>query len=154
LRVPVEAEHAIWILGPGRGLITDLLREIPRGFNIWEPEAERHLAADGPAALLWRALRTHRWPAGEVKRSGFGRTRTSKLLAAKRPTLLPIWDSEIKKLGSTSDTYWTAWREALTEEAVEDLNRVAHAAALLDVPRLRIADIIVWKHYKDNGGLE
>ena len=62
-----------------------LLAEIPADVALWEATAEQ-LDADSAAWRLWRQL---------VSIPGVRTTRASKLLARKRPHLMPILDSVI-----------------------------------------------------------
>jgi Family of unknown function (DUF6308) len=59
--------------------------EIPVDVEIVDVDPQK-LSAESPAGQLWELLRG--------ARDGVGPTRTSKLLAAKRPRLLPIWDKK------------------------------------------------------------
>ncbi|HSH59276.1 MAG TPA: DUF6308 family protein [Acidimicrobiales bacterium] len=88
LSVKVPAHVTIWLLGDGAERVRALREQIPVDQAIWDVDAD--LGPDGPAEELWQALRKATW-AGHSKRMGF--TKTSKLLAAKRPHLIPIYDS-------------------------------------------------------------
>lgn len=148
LGVTVPASTAIWLLHDGTGATTELLRQIPVDQCLWDDDAD--LTDTGPAWQLWDLIRGNGWPEHQ---GGMGRTTTSKLLAAKRPHLVPIQDSVVTELlfsGHRYLSYWAAWRERFT----------AHdAAALIDaatsvrseVPEaghlsvLRILDIVLWR---------
>ncbi|MCT1996854.1 DUF6308 family protein [Brachybacterium muris] len=87
-----------------------------------------------------------------------GETRTAKLLARKRPRLIPIWDSRIQKmlgLKSTSD-YWTIFHAALTENDSALDKRLGELASEAEVAerysRLRVLDILAWMHGSQTGG--
>ena len=60
-------------------------------------------------SALWGVLR---------KIGGLGPTRTSKLIARKRPPLIPIYDSVVRGAvyGSTTRGYWTRLHGALTAD--------------------------------------
>ena len=68
-----------------RAQVTTLLSDIPDDVDIWDGAS--HLVPDGPAHRLWRLL----------QREGdrIGPTTAGKILARKRPKLLPIWDSVV-----------------------------------------------------------
>lgn len=84
-----------------------------------------------------------------------GRTRTAKLLARKRPRLIPIWDSVIRRvLGLKSTrTYWTTFHTALTADnrALDQrLGVLAEKAGVSErYSRLRVLDILAWKYGRD-----
>lgn len=124
-----------------------MLASIPPEQTIWDPEVD--LSHDGPAWRLWDAVRAGGWP---DHRGGMGPTKTSKLLAAKRPHLIPIQDRVVTTAlyGRNRPVgYWRAWRERLSGPAGEDLRNSAErlrdavpAAAGLSV--LRVLDIAIW----------
>ena len=87
LSVKVPAAVSMWLLlGEGRDKTSELLKQIPASLDIWE--AEEHLAEGKPLWKLWEKL---------IGRHGVGDTISSKLLAAKRPRLAPIWDRVVEK---------------------------------------------------------
>lgn len=112
---------------------------------------ERHLGdADSPGHRLWRLLR------GQdigVKLK-VGPVITSKLLARKRPHLVPIYDRHIGEamgLGS-SEHHWVAMHELMSSpELVERLTRIRSAAGIESIPLLRVFDVATWhaKSQKD-----
>ncbi|RII41598.1 hypothetical protein DWB68_11655 [Galactobacter valiniphilus] len=80
---------------------------------------------------------------------GIGVVMTSKLMARKRPQLIPIYDSFVKSvLGLKSDAaQWREFHEALSrnerkvERTLLDLGREAGHP---DLSALRVFDILVW----------
>jgi hypothetical protein len=105
------------------------------------PDDAQRLESDEGLNPAWRLVKAV---------DGFGVTRTGKLLARKRPRLIPIWDSVVRKtLGFTnSNHYWTAFHAALTEDdrALDrKLGDLADDAGVGDrYSRLRVLDIVVW----------
>lgn len=105
------------------------------------PDEAAGLESDKGLNPAWRLVKAA---------DNFGPTRTAKLLARKRPRLIPIWDSVVKKeLGFTnSNHYWTAFHAALTEDDRSldtKLGQLADAAGVSDrYSRLRVLDIVVW----------
>ena len=71
-----------------------------------------------------------------------------KLLAAKRPHLVPIYDQRVSQaLGPyPRHQYWACWRHALQDEAKREAVRSVGVDAGLPatVSLLRILDIIIW----------
>lgn len=76
-----------------------------------------------------------------------GQTRTSKLLAAKRPHLISIHDSVVEKAfgKSGSADHWTDMRDLFKEnpELVKKLKEVSKAAGK-DISAIRALDVILW----------
>lgn len=86
---------------------------------------------------------------------GVGPTRTAKLLARKRPRLIPIWDSVIARvLGlPTTKSYWIHFHTALTADDSSLDKRLAELAQKAGVAerysRIRVLDILAWMYGKD-----
>lgn len=124
--------------------------------------------------LLWREVRRKevlKWESGEPVRShsrALGETTTSKLLARKRPHLLPVIDSEIKKQLLRDDGraqrnkrkigfYRSMW-EVMSDAELrlpEHLNAIREAAyvqasdeRIRRLGDLRVFDIVVWMDAK------
>jgi hypothetical protein len=77
-----------------------------------------------------------------------GPTRASKLVAGKRPRLIPIWDLQVSAAigagGMTWMDYWTVWRGSLTQECVGQLDLIASEAGSPGLSPLRVLDIVIW----------
>lgn len=118
--------------------ITEHLGGIDAGITLWHPNLEKVNDALICAERLVRELRSV---------PHVGPTRASKLAAAKRPRLIPIWDSQVSgALGAAEMSwlqYWMAWRRAVTR-AVEELRAVASQAGRPELSPLRTMDIIIW----------
>jgi Family of unknown function (DUF6308) len=146
LSVDVPASVSVWLLGEGAETVSDLLRVIePPQAKIWDDEAE--LQRNSPAWNLWNAVDGRR---------GMGPTKTSKLLAAKRPHLLPVIDDVVRDAlfsgqprSDVEYNYWDLWRDELrgsdgaelrgAVEAVRDEAGYDSATSVL-----RVIDIVVW----------
>ncbi|HEX7351356.1 DUF6308 family protein [Brachybacterium sp.] len=91
---------------------------------------------------------------------GVGPTRTSKLLARKRPRLIPIWDSVIARvLGlPTTSLYWIHFHTALTldnSSLDKKLSELAEKAGVGErYSRIRVLDILAWMYGKDKKNYE
>lgn len=149
LSVDVSGASAVDILGKERSqAISLLLEQIPQNVSLIDDEAAALVADDGPASLLWTEVR---------KVPGFGPTRTSKLLARKRPLLIPIYDSVVRdELGlKSSRGHWTTVRELVTQEDGALWGRaiaIGEKAGIgVELSPLRIIDIVLWRHGKDAG---
>lgn len=101
---------------------------------------------ESPGHKLWVMLR-HK---DTKKLLGIGPTLTSKLLARKRPRLIPIWDSKIgTQLGlEDSGGHWQTMRELLTQdngELVDRLTTIRRASGQEGrISLLRTFDVAVW----------
>jgi hypothetical protein len=100
---------------------------------LWEMVEDRQLYDDANA--LWQSIRA--LPVGP--------TTTGKLLARKRPHLVPIHDSVVHRyLGTNANAYWLDIAEALTDV---DLRRRIDALWQRDEQRpstIRLLDVAVW----------
>lgn len=144
LSVTVPIRAALWLLSDdGRSAVTSLLRQVPADLEIWEPDAARYLSREGEMWRLWDELDSAYWP-GRRAGNGMGRTLKSKLLAAKRPRLVPVLDRVVcDALPSTGD-WWEAFRAALADAETRRLIADATASAPDTVSLLRRIDIVVW----------
>ena len=86
---------------------------------------------------------------------GVGPTTASKLLARKRPRLLPIWDTVAGTVIGSSEGLWqglTAALQANDRELHQRLFRLHREAELPDqVSALRVFDVIAWMEGNGNG---
>jgi Family of unknown function (DUF6308) len=99
-----------------------------------------------PAWRLWERLR---------ELPGIDWVIASKLLARKRPHLIPVYDRIVKSVTGGDRDYWTPLCEALRadDNALQHrLLRLRTAAVLpLSVTALRIFDVIAWMEGKEQG---
>ena len=141
LSVNVPAESAIRLLGRDAATIGRLLSQIPTGVDIIDIAPEM-LGGDSPAGQLWGVLRRDR--------DGLGPTRTSKLLAAKRPRLLPIWDSFVEQAtGLNTVDYWRKFQYVLADDQRLVWDWLGELRSLTPnlpstIPQLRILDVLLW----------
>ncbi|MFF4557895.1 DUF6308 family protein [Streptomyces sp. NPDC001422] len=143
--VPVRAAlHLLEPPNPG----SRLLLHIPADLELAEA-GERHIAESSPAWRLWRSLR-------DV--DGIGPVSAGKLLARKRPRLLPVYDSVIKKVFERPPTdlsFWSDVRCALRADGrrlaahLEDARDVSGIGE--DISILRVLDTAAWLHGRDMG---
>jgi hypothetical protein len=149
LSVNVPSAAVIWLLEDGLEQVRELLAKIPGDVRIWDDDAD--LSPDGAAWQLWALVRRHRWPEGKVPASGIGPTKASKLLAAKRPHLVPVYDAYVAGalLDDPSDDYWSVWQERLRgdsgralRDACDELKSEAGVPHSVSV--LRVLDVAIW----------
>ncbi|UEJ81856.1 DUF6308 family protein [Brachybacterium halotolerans subsp. kimchii] len=112
------------------------------------PDEAAKLESDEGLNPAWRLVKAA---------DDFGPTRTAKLLARKRPRLIPIWDSFVEEeLGfANSNHYWTAFHAALTEDdraLHTKLEELADDAGVRDrYSHVRVLDIVVWMERRNSG---
>jgi hypothetical protein len=138
LSVNIPPSASRWILGEGRARLDNLLREIDAETTISSPLAD--LGKESFAWELWNEI--HSLP-------DVGETKTSKLLATKRPFLFPIFDRHVSvALRISPNSYWQPWQQFMQSENGERAARtVTQMAASLNkshLSPLRLLDIIVW----------
>ena len=150
LGVTIPAGFAAWVLGPGAEDISRLLRQVPVDRRIHDPwDGADPLDDDGPASRLWSLLQQGSWPEASSA-NDVGWVKAGKLLAAKRPALLPVYDAEVRRYLGDPPHFWKTLRAALSTP--EDrllvslpLAGVSSAApADVDLTFLRAIDIVLW----------
>jgi len=141
LSVEVPPRAAIRLLGPDSESISGLLSQIDNSVDIVDIQPEA-LRAGSPADELWRVLRS--------ARDGLGPTTVSKLLAAKRTRLLPIWDTFVERAtGLDTVDYWSKFRSVLNADDRRIwtwLGNIRLQASNVpeSVTELRTLDVLLW----------
>ena len=138
LSVNIPRAATRWILGEGRKQLSDLLKKIDTNIAIEDQNA--NLTKDHTAWNLWKAIHSRR---------GIGETMASKLLAAKRPALFPIYDQHVAKaLQLSQDRYWQPWQDFMRDEDGKKAKRIvtelAQELGKQDLSTLRLLDIVIW----------
>lgn len=135
--------HSVeWIHSNG-SLIREFLERVPNvGMEDLDSEGfEAVLGDSGPATQLYNLMRRDASEGG----AWMGVTATSKLLARKRPALIPIRDRVMATSLSAGKDWWRPWWEALqlsdVRERIEEVRSFANAG---DLSLLRTADIAIW----------
>jgi hypothetical protein len=145
LDVPLKPREMIDLFEVNRDL-DHLLGRISRHLALAAAPSARDLTEPpwASAAEAHRLLRTV---------SGVGRTRASKILARKRPHLIPIWDRHVGEgLGMRSmDQDWAIVQDVVVEHAdrlqeLGDQLRGNHrdAGRIHGLSLLRVLDVVVW----------
>jgi hypothetical protein len=138
LSVNIPPSATRWILGEGQTSLNHLLQKIDEKLAIDSPLADLTKGSD--AWKLWKSIHSL-W--------GVGETKASKLLAAKRPHLFPIYDQHVAKaLHLSSDKYWEPWQQFMRSEggikAVSIVKQFANEINQPQVSPLRLLDIVIW----------
>lgn len=141
VKVPPEAAARL-LVGAEAEEFTHLLRQIPADRDIWQ--ADHSALCDGsPAADLHAKL---------TKLPGVGWVTAGKLMAAKRPRLIPVLDNLVRDLlKPPKGRFWLSMYDQLADERrrrqIEEIVECAPA----HVSFLRRIDVAVWMHAKQTG---
>lgn len=111
----------------------DLLAAIDSERPLWEMTERVHSAADA----LWQEL---------LHLDGIGPTRASKLLARKRPRLIPILDRRVNEFfeGRTSPFWWPLCLALRREQVLGRVIQLGRDAGADGISELRVLDIAIW----------
>ncbi|WP_154604950.1 DUF6308 family protein [Arthrobacter sp. AQ5-05] len=151
LSVSVPPRAAWAILTSRSTAITKKLAQIPDNVSIDNPKCCLDMyQADSPSQELWDLLRRDE----NGKLWDMGATKISKVMACKRPLLVPIQDRVVMtELDATDAEYWRMWWQAMhlrenSKPVVADFarelqERVPEAEKL---SLLRTLDIVIWMH--------
>jgi Family of unknown function (DUF6308) len=147
LSVPVVGYYALDVLDYKGREISGLLAQIPVDVKLADDGAGDLIAEGGAAWELWELLRGIK-PRPQDKKH-LGPVRAGKLLARKRPHLLPVYDSHVKTvLGRPRDdqAWWHDLRCQLTKDSalVSELEAVRTRAGAGHLSLLRTFDIACW----------
>ncbi|MEU9737435.1 DUF6308 family protein [Streptomyces sp. NPDC048002] len=143
LSVTVPAPVALDILeGPLGARLSGLLHAVPRDLNMADADADA--VADGsPADQAWHLLRD---------RPDVGWVIAGKLLARRRPQMLPVYDRVVRCAVGRPPSFWLALHTALREDdaalhrQLVELRQVAGAPQT--VSALRVCDVAVWMGHR------
>ncbi|MGD3112490.1 DUF6308 family protein [Streptomyces sp. YGL11-2] len=147
LSVTVPAPVALDILeGPLGARLSDLLQAIPRDIDM--ADAAVSVLADGsPADQAWHLLRDQ---------PDVGWVIAGKVLARKRPRLLPVYDKVVRcALGRPRPSFWLALHAALRADDRALHRRLLVLRQVAGVPEtvsaLRVCDVVVWMGHRALG---
>jgi hypothetical protein len=121
------------------------LEQIPTSASLWATEAEELIRDDGPADSVWRLLESQ---------EGVGWVTAGKLIARKRPSLIPVYDDVVRCAFGRPKEIWTALRDALRQDdgsfrvALEDLIKRAEIPA--EITPLRALDVALLMRHRSH----
>jgi hypothetical protein len=121
------------------------LEQIPTSVPLWDNEAEELIKDGGPADSAWRLLESQ---------DGVGWVTAGKLLARKRPSLIPVYDDVVRCAFDRPKEIWKALRDALRQDdgsfrtELEDLSKRARIPA--EVTPLRVLDVALWMRHRSH----
>jgi hypothetical protein len=150
LSVRVVRYYALHVLDYRAREISGLLARIPVGVTLADDEAGDLIAKGGPAWELWQLLRDMKpRPQHPQDKKGLGRVAAGKLLARKRPQLIPVYDSKVEQVLGRTRTHGTWWRDLRCQlrkdaDLVRELESVRSRAGAGHLSLLRTFDIMCW----------
>ncbi|MGW8955599.1 DUF6308 family protein [Streptomyces sp. NPDC055709] len=140
--VPVALDLLEGRLG---GHLSDLLRAMPVDVDMAEADAA-HLFPGSPADQAWHLLHDQ---------LDVGWVIAGKLLARKRPRLLPVYDRVVRCALGRPRPFWLSLHTALREDGAalhRQLLELRQAAGLPEtVSALRVCDVAVWMSHRALG---
>lgn len=118
------------------------LRQIqPKEDTLWKKDIDIDAMhkEPHPVLCLWNQLLTL---------TDVGPTKVSKLMARKRPNLVPIYDRIIGERIATLDDYWYVFHAFMSDAAsCKEVEEVRRLAGVEGVPLLRVLDTAVWMRF-------
>ncbi|MFJ9590540.1 DUF6308 family protein [Streptomyces acidicola] len=145
LSVTIPAEAALDLLEGRLGVqLSELLHEIP---NLDMAEADAaDLASGSPADAAWRLL---------TGQSGIGWVTAGKLLARKRPRLLPVYDQVVRCVLGRPTSFWLDLHAALRADDHALHHELLALRCSATVPQtvsaLRTCDVVLWmRHHAEH----
>lgn len=143
LGVVVPAPTALTLIGGQLGeQISAILKQIPADLDLGDSGALDHLQPTSPADEAWRLLK---------QQDDVGWVIAGKILARKRPKLIPVWDNVVKCANGRPKNAWLWLGELLARDAriknrLDDLHRQAELPDV--VSRLRVLDVAIWMRHR------
>jgi hypothetical protein len=144
LSVRIEGHAAVELLIRRSDRLSDLLRAVPTDVSLSDLNGDDLSETWAPRAV-YRELRS----VGSI-----GPTTASKLLARKRPHLVPVYDSVVdRELSLVDGDLWRplhAWLVADGGVNERHLAQIRDRADVPDISLLRIFDVLAWMTGSDN----
>jgi len=123
--------------------VADLLADVPDDVDLGSHAATVHVVPGASADQAWHLLDAE---------TGVGWVTAGKLLARKRPRLLPVYDTIVRcALGKPAPgAVWSAYHRLLqSPDIIERLDGLHRQAGLPpEVPRLRVLDVVLWMRHR------
>lgn len=142
LSVTVPIESAARLIVSEADRFNKPLTKIPKDVDLWQV-ARSEVEPQSSSVELHAALKSL---------DGVGYVTAGKLLAAKRPRLIPILDSKVEQLlQPPPNRFWVTMRNQLTDEARRRTIDDVCIGAPRRVSLLRRIDVALWMHATDRG---
>ncbi|MET8089791.1 DUF6308 family protein [Micromonospora sp. NPDC005220] len=145
LSVRVPPRTALNLLqGPLGKAVTAELREIPTDVPLGHPTATPFIDRGGRADLAWRLLRNA---------DGIGWVVAGKVLARKRPQLVPVYDEVVACAFRTGKRFWCWLNGRLHDQDGLLAQRLANVRSQSSLPStisiIRVLDVVMWMRHRD-----
>ncbi len=128
------------ILGAQAKDLAEALSRVPVGVPLWEA-TDANLS---DAEAVWALLRSI---------NSINSVIAGKLLARKRPALIPVIDKwVIKALAAPGGRYWAPMRDALTDADRRGRIEALRGDVPLSVSTLRLLDVVIWMQFSESTG--
>ncbi|MGC4889699.1 DUF6308 family protein [Micromonospora sp. DT227] len=125
--------------------VSAALATIPTDVELDEDDALAYIVDGGAADTAWRLLRDT---------PGIGWVIAGKLLARKRPRLVPVYDHVVSCAYGTRSGFWEWLHDTLREDTAAVSRRLdaLHREAELAPPvsRLRVLDVVFWMRHRED----
>ncbi|PRY04920.1 DUF6308 family protein [Kineococcus rhizosphaerae] len=147
LSVSVLGEAVLALLeGEVGDQVAQLLAQVPREVSITDPDAAERMGPDQPLWQAWELLNAQR---------GLGWVSAAKLLARKRPALVPVYDRVVRCAFGYPQQPWAWLVEHFADAGADLAGRLAAAREQAGVDEgvrvLRVLDVIVWmRHHRQH----
>jgi hypothetical protein len=147
LSVRVPAVAAVDLLeGPLGRRLSLFLHEIPDDLDLGDERAVKHVEPGSPASLAWDLL---------DEQHGIGWVIAGKVLARKRPRLVPVYDDVVRCRCGSPESFWLWLHSRLRDDdgALQDcLVRTRYAAGVPEtISTIRVFDVVLWMgHHEDH----
>ncbi|WP_405776585.1 DUF6308 family protein [Streptomyces sp. NBC_01538] len=143
LSVRIPGQVAVELLEGALGVrLSELLSSVRFDIDMVEAEAA-DLAEGSPAHTAWRVL---------CDQPGIGWVTAGKLLARKRPRLLPVYDQVVRCVLGRPKSFWLDLHGALRADnhaLHRELMALRQSADLpATVSALRVCDVVLWMHHR------
>lgn len=143
LSVRVRGEAALQILEKNPQCFSTLLTKIPRHVDLVDAELGDIAAPSSPAFVLWKELK---------KLPDIGWVTAGKLVARKRPRLIPVYDQIVREEVGHPSEFWVSLQEALAADGhalhQKLLGIRRDSGVEEDISALRVFDVVTWMHGK------
>jgi hypothetical protein len=143
LSIRLDHRAYYWLLEGHRRELTEALRRVPTDIDLFDTDEAAVEAALGAAGAVWQVIESV---------PGRGWVSAGKLLARKRPRLIPVYDSVVREALGRPRAFWRPLRHWLMIDGhLQLLYSIAAEAAGREgshVPAglhpLRTFDIVIW----------
>jgi hypothetical protein len=145
LGITIRASTCLELLEGHPGVtLSAYLRHIPSEIALGDSEAIDHVQPDSAADLAWHFL---------TQQYGIDWVIAGKLLARKRPELIPVYDQVVRCAIGRPDNPWLWFDDLLRQnDTIADRLAQLHGDARLPalVPRLRVLDVVIWMRHREH----